>query len=113
MNMMFKKLRSRAGETLLETLVAILVVTLASIVMYSMVTVAADINTTAKRKDQAVQEQLTVAERGDGVGTTGTIRMYIKVGATEQIVSTVTVDVYGGDEDGELYAYYAREGAGG
>ena len=108
MNKIFKKLRSRAGESLVESLAAILVVTMASIVMYSMVTAAADINMAAKRNDQAVQEQMAVAERGNGTGATGTIRMYIQDGVNEAVVSTVTVDVYGGD--GELYAYYAREG---
>ena len=106
MNMIFKKLRSRAGESLVESLAAILVVTMASIVMYSMVTAAADINMAAKRNDQAVQEQMAVAERGDGDGTTGTIKMYIQNGDREEIVATVPVNIYGGD--GELYAYYVK-----
>ena len=108
MNKIFKKLRSRAGESLVESLAAILVVTMASIVMYSMVTAAADINMAAKRNDQAVQEQMAVAERGNGTGATGIIRLYIQDGVNEAVVSVVNVDVYGGD--GELYAYYAREG---
>lgn len=109
MNKIFKKLRSRAGESLVESLAAILVVTMASIVMYSMVTAAADINLKAKRNDQAVQEQMAVAERGEGTSTQGVIRMYIQDGASEAIVATVPVDVYGGFSDGELYAYYVRE----
>lgn len=110
MNMIFKKLRSRAGESLVESLAAILVVTMASIVMYSMVTAAADINLKAKNNDRAVQEQMAVAERGDGTGTEGTIKMYIQNGNREEIVATVPVNVYGGLNNGELYAYYVKGG---
>ena len=58
MNKIFKKLRSRKGESLIESLAAILVMTLASVVMYSMVTAAADINTKAKNNDLAIVIQI-------------------------------------------------------
>ena len=109
MNMMFRKLRSRRGETLVETLASILVVTLASIVMYSMVTAAADINTTAKRNDQTVQEQLIAAERaeqGDRTGS-GKIYMFIEVNGETEEIAEVDVDIFGAE--GELFSYFIKE----
>ena len=48
MKALFRKLKSKVGESLIETLCAILIFTMASIIMYSMVTSAGDINRTAK-----------------------------------------------------------------
>ena len=107
MNKIFKKLRSRAGESLVESLAAILVVTMASIVMYSMVTAAADINLAAKRNDQAVQEQMAIAERAETPDDTGIINMYIKAEGSNKNVASVTVNIYG--EDGGLFSYFAPE----
>ena len=107
MNKIFKKLRSRAGESLVESLAAILVVTMASIVMYSMVTAAADINLAAKRNDQTVQEQLAIAERAETPDNTGVIDMYIKVGDSNENVASVPVNIYG--VDGGLFSYFAQE----
>ena len=111
MNKIFKKLRSRAGESLVESMASIVIVTLASIVMYTMVTAAADINGTAKETDRMVQEQMAVAERAEDSSGTGTVRMFINVGGSEKAVATVQVDIYG--ENGDLYAYFAKEVAGG
>ena len=107
MKMIFKKLRSRAGESLVESLAAILVVTMASIVMYSMVTAAADINLAAKRNDQTVQEQLAIAERAETPDNTGVSDMYIKVGDSNENVASVPVNIYG--VDGGLFSYFAQE----
>lgn len=106
MNMIFKKLCSRKGESLIESLAAILVVTMASIVMYSMVTSAADINTKAKNNDLAVQEQLAVAERGDDPDDDGTITMVIRVDGRNEDVASLPVDIYG--NDGELFSYFVK-----
>ena len=107
MNMIFKKLRSRAGESLVESLAAILVVTMASIVMYSMVSAAADINLAAKRNDEAVQEQLIAAERADDSDYNGTGTIYIKVEGSSSNVAVVPVNIYGAD--GDLFSYFAQE----
>ena len=56
MKQILNKLRSRAGESLVESLAAILIFTMASIVMYSMVTTASDINLKAKEMDEKIQE---------------------------------------------------------
>ena len=111
MNKIFKKLRSRAGESLVESLAAILVVTMASIVMYSMVTAAADINTKAKNNDLAIQQQMDVAERADVASGSGTIYMYIEVGDDTELVAEVDVDIFGAS--GDLYSYFVKEAVGG
>lgn len=110
MNTIFKKLRSRAGESLIESLAAILVVTMASIVMYSMVTAAADINTKAKKNDQAIQQQMDVAERADVASGSGKIHMYIEYNDEQKKVAEVDVDIFGAS--GDLYSYFVK-GAGG
>ena len=111
MNKIFKKLRSRAGESLIESLAAILVMTMASIVMYSMVTAAADINTKAKENDLAVQQQMAVAERAERASGYGTISMYIEVGDDTERVAEVDVEIFGAP--GELYSYFKEEVTGG
>lgn len=112
---MMKKLRNNRGESLMETLVAILIFTMSSIIMYTMVTTAADINMTAKESDQANQAQMLVAEQGEGDGQEGTVSMKLtKAGSVtaNQSLGTVEVEVFG--ESGDLYAYYvADSGAGG
>ena len=111
MNKIFKKLRSRAGESLIESLAAILVVTMASIVMYSMVTAAADINTKAKKNDLAIQQQMDVAERADVASGSGKIHMYIEYNDEQKKVAEVDVDIFGAR--GDLYSYFVKEAVGG
>ena len=103
MKKLIKKLRSRAGESLVESMAAILIFTLASIIMYTMITAAADINTTAKQVDRTIQEQLVVAERADTATDTGSVTMTMggKTVLSEQ------VNIYGG-QDGALYSYFAK-----
>lgn len=111
MNKLIQKLKNKAGESLLESLVAILVFTMSSIVLYSMVTAAANINTVAKEADRANQEQMLVAEQGEGSGTNGTISFTLtKAGNTtvNRSMGTTNVKIYGGN--GDLYAYYVTGG---
>lgn len=102
MKQIIRKFRSRAGESLVESLVAILIFTLASIVMYTMVTTAADINMTAKEADRDIQAQLVVAEQAETVTSTGKIT--ISLGSTS--VMEVDVNIYG-DAESTLYSYFA------
>lgn len=111
MNKIFNKLCSRKGESLIESLAAILVMTLASIVMYSMVTAAADINTKAKNNDLAIQQQMDVAERADRATGEGTIYMYIEYNDEQNKVAEVDVDIFG--IEGGLFSYFAKEVSGG
>lgn len=102
MKHIIRKFRSRAGESLVESLVAILIFTLASIVMYTMVTTAADINMSAKEADRNIQAQLVVAEQAETVTSTGKIT--ISLGSAS--VMEVDVNIYGGT-NGTLYSYFA------
>ena len=111
MTAFFKKLKSKAGESLVESLCAILIFTMASIGMYSMVTAAADINQTAKEADRASQEQMLIAEQGEGSSTSGTVTMTLVSGENTINVIVADVDIYG--TEGGLYAYYHSVSLGG
>lgn len=111
MNNLIHKLRSTTGESLLESLVAILVFTLSSIVLYTMVTASAEINTVAKEADQESQVQMIIAEQGEVSGQDGSVSMTLTQTATDTVnlsMGTVDVIVYGGEGDA-LYAYYADD----
>lgn len=103
---MLRKLKSRKGESLIESLAAILIFTMASIAMYSMVTAAADINITVKDVEKEYNQQLLVAEQGENSSGEGTVTMVMD-GHT---LATVPVEIYGAE--GELFSYYAKQPAG-
>lgn len=108
MKRILRKLKNRRGESLIESLVAILIFSLASVVMYSMVTTASDINIKARTADETHQAQLIVAEQGEGTGRRTTVSLTLvetPAGAEAQSVGSVDVEVYGGEND-SLYAYY-------
>lgn len=95
------KIREKRGETLLESLVSILIFTFASITMLTMLATAAGINQRAQEADRAHFSQMLTAEMAEGPGTnTGTLQF--AVNGTQQFVP---VTVYRGD--GELYSYFA------
>ena len=105
MKAMFRKLKSKIGESLVETLCAILIFTMASIIMYSMVTSAGDINRTAKEMDAKNQAHMIAVEKGeDGAKNGSAVIRFNLDGAT---IAEPTVDVYGGEED-SLYAYFLQ-----
>ncbi|MEG2176815.1 MAG: type II secretion system protein, partial [Oscillibacter sp.] len=66
-----RKLRARRGETLTETLAAILIVSLASVVLMTLVVTAARINRRAGEGDKTFRQEQAVAE-GQAPGTPGT-----------------------------------------
>ncbi len=116
MSMIFQKLKSRAGESLVESMAAILVFTFASIIMLSMVSAAADINTTAKDVDRDFQNQMLVVERASAADRylDGTVT-FVFGDEASSVSETVPVDIFQA-ENGDLYAYYAEaptEGSGG
>lgn len=99
------KLKNRRGETLVEMLAAILIFTLASVVLYSMITTATDMNEQARRKDEQNQAQMVALELQEGTPKTGTVS--IKVTSSNGTVNTmnnIKVKLYG--EANGLYAYY-------
>ena len=104
MNKILNKLRSKAGESLVEALAAILIFTLASVGMFSMVSAAARINETAKETDRKYQAEMTYAEQGETNAETGVVTMTLTHGTDTINVIVADADIYG-TEDG-LFAYY-------
>lgn len=106
MDKLLKRIKNKCGETLLESVVSILIFTFASIIMFTMITSANRINSTAKENDREHYEQLVVAELAPkGSGIPQDISFTID-GKT----FTERVEVFG--TDGGLYAYY-KQSAGG
>ena len=101
-----QKLKSKAGESLVESLAAILIFTMASIVMYSMVTTASDINLKAKEMDEKIQTELVAVESGLSSYQNGTGTVSVSLGG--ETLANVKVDVYGGKNPGELIAYFVK-----
>ena len=107
MKNLFRKLKNKAGESLIESLAAILIFTMASIVMYSMVTTAADINRTAKEMDETNQQHLIAVEKGLPGAKNGSADITFSLNGTE--IAETNVDIYGG-QDGSLYTYFVHTG---
>ncbi len=111
MTVFFKKLKSKAGESLVESLCAILIFTMASIVMFSMVSAANDINGEAKEQDKKNQAHLVAVEKGEeeyrngpeNKGKSGTVTF--KIGS--DTIASVDIDIYGG-KDGSLYSFFVH-----
>lgn len=100
MTAIFKKLKSKAGESLVESLCAILIFTMASVVMFSMVSSAADINGKAKEQDEKNQAYMVAVEKGENRSGRGTVTFTFG----SNVDLDVDVDVYG-DKD-TLFAYF-------
>ncbi len=94
--------RGRAGETLAETLVAMLIIGLSSVLFVTMVGAAGRIFQTAKTGYKTICDNVTAAEKqeGDGVTSIGKITV---AGTEEGSSSSVEVDVkWYGEEDSVL-----------
>ena len=114
MKPVWKKLRSKAGESLVEMLCAILIFTLASVAMYSMVMASNNINAMAKEKDSSIREQMVVVETAEEGGKRGVItivpsKMVGAAGTNTPDTITVDVDVY---QTEDLFSYFKAEEGG-
>lgn len=105
MKKLMKRLRSRAGETLVESLASILIFTFSAIIMMTMLTTAANINKTAKDAAQAHQAMLAEVDGMDPTKKIGGLTPTVTVECNGSTTQTVPVAAYG-DADG-LHAYYA------
>jgi type II secretory pathway pseudopilin PulG len=104
MKHLHRRLRSCRGESLVESMVSILIFTLSSVLFFTMVTSATRINQTVKESDQALQTQRLAMEGRTESTTTGTVTITTSNGST-----LVDVKVVG--ENG-VYAYYLPEAGG-
>lgn len=118
MTVLFKKLKSKIGESLIESLCAILIFTMASVVLFSLVSAAGDINRKAKDEDAKNQAHLIAVEKGeyDTKNGSATVTFTLQRGTQNIEIAEVDVDIYGG-QDGSLYTYFVHvdpiEGSGG
>jgi len=112
MKKFYKKLHSKAGETLVETVAAILVFTFSSIILLSMIAAATKLNTAAKQHDASISTELNIAEAQDenysGTSTdkTAVIKIYAPGSDTPQTVGVTKFS----SGSGTLYSYSYRAG---
>lgn len=101
-----KKWNSRRGETLTETLAALLLVALATALLVTMVTASFRLNAAARGNDARFYEELSAAEAGVGGESENAGVVAIKAGGESW---KVPVSVTGGG--GTLTSYERKEGA--
>lgn len=105
MKKIIRKLKSKAGESLVESMAAILIFTLSSIALLSMISASADINRTAKVADQQFQEQMVYVEKAEVTGSTeGQVRFKVNNEPDEK--DNVYKVYICQKQDNALYAYY-------
>ncbi len=109
MNKIVKRLRSKVGESLIESMAAILIFTLASIMMYTMIMAANDINLRAGEMETRNMEQVVIAEMAEDDATERNVIFVVNGGdGNGGTTVAVDVDVYG--DQTSIYAYYPKEG---
>ena len=108
MKTILNRLKSKAGESLVESMAAILIFTFGSIVLYTMVMAAADINGTARTLEQDYYTQTAALERAEEGSTETTITVQITSAPSKTTSFVIPVSVYGNAAQDELYAYYYR-----
>lgn len=103
MAQLLKRLANKTGESLVETLAAMLIFTLGSIIMLSYISTATNINQITEEVDNRYYADVITAELANVASEeTSAVRFLI----TSNLNQTVTVNVYG-NRDG-LYTYYAE-----
>lgn len=103
MKQFVKRLKSRSGETLIESLAAILIFTFASIGMLSMITSAMNINKMVEEADEKYYKDMRAVEMA-GLDENASVEQVVVSFSIGGITKDVKVTVYGGED---LYAYYA------
>lgn len=106
MERMLNKLKTCAGETLMESLASVLIFTMASILFLTMVTSASRINSTAKEADQKLQADQIVLEEA----SSGSVKV-VQVFVNGNLIDTPQVSV-ASTASGELFAFYPYHSGG-
>ena len=99
MSKLYERIRQKRGETLIESMAAILIFTFASIALLTMLMTAGDLNETAAQWAEAQGAAMERAETGEGEGIPGSVTVTLH---GDPVV--VQVEVFG-EGDGP-YAYY-------
>lgn len=102
------KLNSSRGETLVETLAAILIAALSVAMLLGGVTVSANLGRQADRSDAYFYETLTAAENRQTPVTSGVASPVVKITVSGTSIE-LPVQVYGGEG---LYSYALDTGGG-
>lgn len=108
----WNKLRSRKGETLTETLVALLIVGLSSVVLASMIGAASRMGVQAKEQDEKLRDAVTAVETQPDEAKTGETDSKVQVTIGSNPAEDFTVAYYS-DADGTLYSYRYEKSTGG
>lgn len=102
-----RRLASAAGETLVETLAAILVAALSVTLLVGGVNAAAQIDRAAQTADDDFYADLTAAEGQAGESAPLTVTVTAQ---GETFETKIDADLYGGEGDLRAYARQEREG---
>lgn len=106
MELIIRKLKSKAGESLVESMAAILIFTLSSIALLSMISASADVNCTAKVADRQFQEQMVYVEKAEVAGSTeGRVTFNLN---NQPIAQDEVYICRQPDNENALYAYYLK-----
>ncbi len=103
MNKLVSRLKSRRGETLLEALVAILVIVFSGMTLYYSVITSARINAAASAADELFRTETNAAEQQGGA-LAGTVA----ITSTDGFAATINVDYTG--LGGQLTSYRMNGG---
>ncbi len=111
MNKVTKKIRSNKGESLIESLVSILIFTLASIMLYTMLSTSVKLNQAAKDADAKHELEMIYAEHAEdvyglesGKGGAGRVKIALDDGGAGRELINYKVNLHRLDED-SLYSY--------
>ena len=111
MKILLTRLKETRGETLIESMIAILIFTFASILFLTLVTSAANINTTVKEADESFQSQQLAVEQAPTESAQSAQAVLFKDIDEDnayddgEAVAVVTMQVVTSTEDDALYAY--------
>ena len=109
------RLRDNHGETLLETLVATLIFTLGSIIMLTMISSSAKINSAVRKADDKFYIDMVIAEKAQFVENStpvSSVSFRFQDAYAPALEDTASVYICGDPASG-LYAYYPVEGGSG
>lgn len=110
---MIKKLRQIQGETLIETLVSLLIAVLSVLLLSTAVLASSKINQQTREMDEKYQSQLQEAEGLEENAAKENVMLTITFGAVEGETvyesKTVEVTLYGSEESQFLSYDYASE----
>lgn len=106
MNRIVKKLISRRGESLIESIAAILLFTMASVAFLSMVSASTNINQTVTEREAQYSAELNYAEDPAHAASGTDISVEIIVGNDDAHPITVSNVGIAQKNDGAIYAYY-------